>query len=95
LDRAGILSALGNNFPAERLQTDWATPDLSATLGELPRGQEIEAWLSGHPAVTRFVIIDDLPHGRFGALAERLVRTELLGGFSETHLGTARRLLED
>ncbi len=95
MDRAGILSALGRTFPAERLHPDWATPDLSPTLGELPRGQEIEAWLGDHPAVTRFVILDDLPQSRFGALAGRLVRTEVLGGFSELHLEAAQRLLED
>jgi hypothetical protein len=65
LDRGGILSALGNRFPAERLHGDWATPDLSSTHGELPRGEEIETWLSAHPGVTRFVILDDLPHARF------------------------------
>jgi hypothetical protein len=94
LDRAGIASALGDAFPADRLHVDWATPDLSPALGELPRGHEIQAWLNAHPAVTRFVILDDLPQSRFGDLAPRLVRTELLGGFSERHLVKAQGLLE-
>jgi len=95
LDRDGILVALGRSFPPEKLHAYWATPDLSPVLGELPRGQEIEAWLALHPAVSKFIIIDDLPHSRFGSLASRLVRTELLGGFSESHLREAQRLLAD
>jgi len=95
LDRDGILEALGRKLPPEKLHADWATPDLSSVLGELPRGQEIEAWLARHPDVSQIVIIDDLPPSRFGALASRLVRTELLGGFSENHLREAQRLLAD
>jgi hypothetical protein len=78
-----------------RLDPDCSSPDLSAIFGELPRGQEIDAWLRAYPTVSRFLILDDLPHGRFRVLADRLVRSEFMDGFSDLHLNAARRFLED
>ena len=57
-----------------------------------PRGDEIEAWLSGHPEVTGFVILDD------GAdmdrlLLERLVRISFRTGLTDGDCERAAALL--
>lgn len=37
------------------------TPDMQdgAKRGIVPRGEEVEAWLAGHPEVSRYAILDD------------------------------------
>lgn len=88
-----ILLTLGASFVA-RLHEDWATPDFSAEE-KTARGREIAAWLARHPEVRRFVILDDMQAVHFGDLASNLVRSEILGGFTDTHLAAAMRLLQE
>lgn len=53
------------------------TPDLGAAADEgnlyIERGEEIQAWLDGHPEVSQFVILDD--NDDMAHLAHRLVLT--------------------
>jgi hypothetical protein len=60
-------------------------------LARIERGDEIARWLSDHPEVTSFVILDDDPD--MGELAHRLVRTDPVVGLSDADVDRAIELL--
>lgn len=71
------------------------TPDLfKERYGDgrpMVRGDEIYSWLSKHPEVTNFVIIDD--DGDMSHLLPYLVRTDYLYGLQDEHIEAAKKLL--
>jgi hypothetical protein len=81
------------------------TPDLlSSEGGTVTRGDEIAAWLTDHPEVESFVILDDLGADRpvelreeiGSSLANRLVLTDVFRlGLNEERADEAIRLLKD
>ena len=64
-----------------------ATPCLEEKRGDRyfsqPRGVEIQAWLSAHPEVARFVILDD--DADMCHLTPHLVRTSMANGLTWHH----------
>lgn len=70
-----------------------AVIDVTPRIALTPRGNEIQAWLDGHPEVTEFVIIDDdcdMLH-----LKEHLVHTSSLHGFQYGDMLWALRVLKE
>lgn len=57
------------------------------------RGDEIQDWLTRHPAVTKFIIIDD--NTDMGDLLYRLVKTNSQNGFMYTDMLIAKKMLDD
>ena len=72
------------------------TPRLLDFHGDIcvsqPRGVEIQAWLSAHPDVARFVILDD--DADMAHLAPHLVQTSMATGLTRRHLPAVLRVLE-
>jgi len=72
------------------------TPRLQDHHGDLcvsqPRGVEIQAWLSAHPEVERFVILDD--DSDMAHLKLWLVQTSMRTGVTSEHLPRVLRVLE-
>lgn len=66
--------------------------DKTPRLG-YPRGNEIHAWLSCHPDVTRFVILDD--HDDMSPYMRRLVQTDPRVGITDHDVVRALRLFRD
>jgi hypothetical protein len=66
------------------------TPSLEMSLHE--RGDEIQAWLDGHPEVTRFVILDD--HADMAHLGAHLVQTDSVTGLTKDLAEEAIRRLK-
>ena len=60
----------------------------------LTRGQEIARWLSSHPEVTEYVILDDEPIGHPG-LVGRLIRTDAEVGLTPGDVEKAITLLDE
>lgn len=98
-DREGIAKVLGRKFPRESLHEYWATPVLSYDAesreksGPVPRGAEIVAWLAEHPEVREFLILDDMHSRLFPTMSDRLVKCQLLDGFTTERFETACGLL--
>jgi len=57
------------------------------------RAAEIHAWLAAHPAVTRFVVIDDRPSASDAALAAHFVRTDHCTGLTDDDVQAALGIL--
>ena len=79
----------------DRLHKDWRTVELPCRFSEyVPRGREINEWLSRHPEVTRWAIVDDdsdmLPDQQ-----TRFVNTSWQEGLTESHAKLLIELLID
>ncbi|MAS93899.1 MAG: hypothetical protein CMO55_11960 [Verrucomicrobiales bacterium] len=98
-DQSEITKVLGKRFPTELLHKHWATPVLAyeAEAGEksriVPRGAEIVAWLAEHPEFKDFVILDDMHSRLFPTMTDRLVKCQLLDGFTNERFTTACKML--
>jgi len=76
-----ISSTWRRTAPLRRLRAIFQTAGITGTIrditpvqsGALDRGEEIQQWLSAHPGVTRFVILDDDPYDIVPHLPEHLV----------------------
>jgi hypothetical protein len=66
-------------------------PDGVAILRRVPRHVEITDWLSRHPEVTRYAIVDDDSDADDGT--GRYVRTGSFDGLTERHAAELERLL--
>jgi len=57
------------------------------------RGREIQTWLTEHPEVKKFVIIDD--SNDMEHLMPYLVRTQFFHGIQDEHIDAALKMLEE
>ena len=73
-----------------------ATPEVEEWRGTArvlqPRGVEIQAWLSAHRDVQRFVILDD--GDDMAHLAPHLVQTDMTTGLTAAHVPAILRVLD-
>ncbi len=94
-DQEKLLTYLRPWVTAEHLHPDWGTPDLRDAYPDIqvPRKQEIQAWLEGHPEVSRFLILDDLGRNHFAELEIHLVPCSLEVGLSELLFNKAVAML--
>ena len=88
-----LLAAHGLVNPARVID---ATPHGETAQGDRsvsqPRGLEIQAWLSAHQEVTRFVILDD--EADMCHLTPHLVKTSMANGLTWRHKGRVLAVLD-
>lgn len=70
------------------LHNDWKTPQLYPPH----RGKEIQSWLTEHPEIVEYVILDD-DNSILEEQNSRFVKTELKSGLLEKHYSIAREIL--
>lgn len=58
------------------------------------RGEEIKEWLSRHPEVERFVILDDHEEDILPVYPNNIVKTTLYEGLQERHVNPAIKILK-
>ena len=73
----------------ELLHDDWRTKD---ERGLETRGEEIDEWLSRHPEVTKFVVVDDTAYG-LEEHGQQLVLTSTEDGMLTRHMKAISKLL--
>jgi hypothetical protein len=71
------------------LHTDWKTPIIEPGH----RGKEIKMWLSEHPEIKEFVIIDD-DSDVLEVFNDNFVRTDYYDGLQAEHYYKAREILD-
>jgi arginase len=84
-------TAYANGSGGEQLFTGDAFDDEQY----VSRAAEIHAWLAAHPAVTRYVVLDDRPSAADAALAARFVQTDAAHGLTAADAARCRALLAE
>lgn len=89
----GAMDAQGQELEATFLGCGIRLWDKTAQLGD--RAEEIRDFLSRHPRVECFVILDDIKFG-WGDLDDRVVKTDgrIGRGLEQRHIQAARAILE-
>ncbi len=72
------------------LHKDWKTPQLYPPH----RGKEIQSWLTEHPVIVEYVILDD-DDSILEEQNSRFVKTELSSGMQKEHFIRAREILNN
>ena len=76
------------------LHSDWKTVDLHRACADQIRGDEIAEWLSRHPEVTHYAIIDDDVDMTLEQKRDHFVRTDAMNGFMYEHYKSLVEILE-
>lgn len=98
--------SLRNKLPQFYLEAGINGESMGQTGQSSTRAEEILKWLSDHPEVTSYVVLDDEPDSRiwdfsyFPELAQRWVKTSWnipghKGGLQDEHVEAAIRILEE
>jgi len=83
-----LVKELNVNDLVESLHEDWLTPVVRPAC----RGKEIDIWLSEHPDVKEYLIIDD-NHNLYDHHMDRFVQTSTMMGMVQESYHQARNLL--
>lgn len=73
------------------------TPDLGWETSKqrwLTRADEIDKWLSEHPDVKSFVVLDDLRDEDLERFGKNFIRTSMAFGLTEEHIAKCVELLQ-
>lgn len=96
LDR--MIVEMSGILPRALFHNSWMTPLIYSRSRvdkyELPRGADILTWLYNHPAVTEFVILDDLAPDHFKGMEHHHIHCDSNTGITEKDIDAARILLQ-